>query len=95
MAPLLTSLLPFIVGSALVPVQNIINILVIKSPKQGLLKATAYISGMTTLRLLQGLIFGLSFSKEEGGGKSPIVMLVSLIFGLLFFYQGASGLFNL
>lgn len=56
MGSLLISLLPFIIGSALVPVQIIIDILLLKSPRQGLLKASAYVGGMTTMRLLQGLI---------------------------------------
>ena len=83
MGSLLSSLLPFIIGSALVPMQNIINILLLKSPRQGLLKATAYVGGMTTLHLLQGLIFGLIFVKEEGGGKSPVVLTLQLVLGVL------------
>jgi threonine/homoserine/homoserine lactone efflux protein len=83
MGSLLVSLLPFIIGSALVPIQNIINILLLKSPQQGLLKASAYVGGMTTLRLLQGLIFGLLFIKEEGGGKSPVVLTLQIVLGIL------------
>ena len=83
MGSLLISLLPYIIGSALVPVQNIINILLLRSPRQGLLKATAYVSGMTIVRLLQGLIFGLIFVKEAGGGKSPIVLTLQLVLGIL------------
>jgi len=83
MGYLLTSLLPFIIGSALVPIQNIINILLLKSPRHGLLKATAYVGGMTTLRLLQGLIFGLIFVKEESGGKSPVILTLQLMLGIL------------
>jgi threonine/homoserine/homoserine lactone efflux protein len=48
-----------------------------------LLKATAYVGGMTTLRLLQGLIFGLIFVREEGGGKSPVVLTLQLVLGVL------------
>jgi len=83
MESLLASLLPYIIGSALVPIQNIINILLLKSPRQGLLKATAYIGGMTALRLLQGLVFGLIFANEEGGGKSPVVLTLQLVLGIL------------
>ena len=76
MGELIISLLPLIIGSAVVPVQVIIDILLLKSPKQGLLKASAYVGGMTTLRLLQGLIFGLvltnstAASTDEASGKS-------------------------
>ena len=82
------SLVPLIIGSALVPIQIIIDILLLKSPRQGLLKAAAYVGGMTTLRLLQGLIFGLiltnsaASSTEEGGGKSPIVLTLLLLLGV-------------
>ena len=83
MGSLFFSLLPYIIGSALVPIENIINILLLKSPRQGLLKATAFVGGMTTMRLLQGLIFGLIFEKEGGGGKSPVVLTLQLVLGVL------------
>ena len=89
MASLFVSLIPFIIGSALVPIQIIIDILLLKSPKQGLLKASAYVGGMTTLRLLQGLIFGLILANsaaataEESGGKSPVVLTLLVVLGIL------------
>lgn len=88
MGTVIVSLMPFIIGSAVVPVQVIIDILLLKSPRQGLLKASAYVGGMTTLRLMQGLIFGLiltnstAASTEEAGGKSPIVLTLLLILGI-------------
>ena len=45
--------------------------------------ATAYVGGMTSLRLLQGLLFGLILVKEEGGGKSPVVLTLQLVLGVL------------
>lgn len=85
MGSLFVSLLPFIIGSALVPIQNIINILILKSPQQGLLKSLAFVGGMTTLRMLQGVLFGLVFTSadEAGGGKSPVVLTLLLILGIL------------
>jgi len=89
LGPVIVSLLPFIIGSALVPIQIIIDILLLKSPKQGLLKATAYVGGMTILRLLQGLIFGLILTNsaaaatQEDSGKSPIVSTLLLVLGIL------------
>ena len=89
MGALLFSLSPFIIGSAVVPVQIIIDILLLKSPKQGLLKASAYVGGMTTLRLLQGLIFGLILtnssdaSAEDSSGKSLVVSTLLLVLGIL------------
>jgi len=86
---LIISLLPFIIGSAVVPIQIIIVILLLKTPRQGLLKASTYVGGMTTLRLLQGLIFGLiltnntAVSTHEASGKSPIVLTLLLILGII------------
>lgn len=87
MGALLKSLLPLIIGSALVPAQIIIAILLLKSPKQGLLKAIAYVGGMTTTRLLQGLIFGLilinnAASSDESDGKSLIVSTLLMLLGI-------------
>jgi len=90
MGSIIVSLLPLIIGSALVPIQIIIDLLLLKSPRQGLLKASAYVGGMTTLRLLQGLIFGLiltggvSATAEESSGKGPIVSTLLLVLGIFF-----------
>jgi hypothetical protein len=89
MGTVIVALVPLIIGSAVVPMQIIIDILLLKSPKQGLLKASAYVGGMTSLRLLQGLIFGLiltnsvAASTQEDGGKSPIVSTLLLVLGIL------------
>jgi hypothetical protein len=82
------SLLPFIIGSAVVPVQIIIAILLLKNPRQGLFKASAYVGGMTTMRLLQGLIFGLiltsnaSATAEASSEKGLIVSTLLLVLGI-------------
>lgn len=88
METVLISLLPYIIGSAVVPLQIIIGLLLLKSPKQGLFKAIAYVAGMTITRLLQGLIFGLIFSEssalvEGGNGKNPIISTLLLVLGIL------------
>jgi threonine/homoserine/homoserine lactone efflux protein len=86
---MLISLLPFIIGSALVPLQIILYILLLKSPHQGALKAFAFVGGMTIIRLLQGLVFGLILADsaadtaEDYGGKSPIVLTLLLVLGIL------------
>jgi hypothetical protein len=88
MGTVLVSLLPYIIGSAVVPLQIIIGLLLLKSPKQGLLKAVAYVAGMTITRLLQGLLFSLVLSEsvasaEESSGKSPIISTLLLLLGIL------------
>jgi threonine/homoserine/homoserine lactone efflux protein len=90
MGSVIVSLVPLIIGSAVVPVQIIIDILLLKSPRQGLLKASAYVGGMTTMRMLQGLIFGLiitggaSATDEESSGKGLIVSTLLLVLGIFF-----------
>jgi threonine/homoserine/homoserine lactone efflux protein len=96
MGSLIVSLLPFIIGSTAVPIQIIINILLLQNPQQGLLKSAAYVCGMTLLRLLQGLVFILILSRstvdsaEGNSGKGPVVstlLLVLSIFLLITAYK--------
>lgn len=68
MDSIVVSLLPFIIGSALVPVQIIIVILLLTGEKRGPLKAIAFVLGMTLARLAQGALFGLIFT---GGSGDP------------------------
>lgn len=134
---ILVALLPYIIGSALVPLQIVIGLLLLQSPHQGLLKGIAYVGGMTLTRLIQGMAFGLWLGEvvaatgEQGKGpvvstrllvllllplalrilwprrsrtlldgvsnwlsnyNRPIVIGVSLVFGLLFLQSGLSGL---
>jgi len=89
MGSVIVSLVPLIIGSAVVPVQIIIDILLLKNPKQGLLKASAYVGGMTSMRLLQGLIFGLILTggggtaTEDESGKGLVVSTLLMVLGIL------------
>jgi len=88
MGSVLITLLPYIIGSAIVPVQIIVGLLLLQSPHQGTLKAIAYVSGMTVTRLLQGVIFGwvltgITTAAQDGSGKSPIVSTLLLVLGVL------------
>ena len=58
MSSILFSLLPMIIGSAVVPMQIILLVLLLTSEKQGLVKAIAFVLGMTVVRVAQGVIFG-------------------------------------
>lgn len=62
------ALLPFILGSALVPLQIIVVTLLLTSESRGPLKAIAFVLGMTLARLAQGVLFGLVLT---GGSGDP------------------------
>ena len=92
----LVSILPLIIGSAVVPVQIIIAILLLTSAKQGLAKAIAFVAGMTLVRLAQGVIFGFIFTGgspdtagrgRESGWIVPTLMLVLAILMLITAYR--------
>ena len=55
-----------VLGSALVPAQLVVTIALLGSPT-GTRAATAFIAGMSSVRLLQGVVFGLVI---EGSGAS-------------------------
>jgi hypothetical protein len=59
MSDVLTELLPVMLGAAVVPQYPIIVLLLQSSG--GLRKAIAFVSGGVTIRLVQGVLFGLVF----------------------------------
>ena len=65
MGELWGSLVPLIIGSALVPIQIVITTMLLRS-NAGKVTAVAWLAGMTMVRLGQGLVFGLII----GGGAS-------------------------
>lgn len=86
MGDLLVSLLPYIIGSALVPVYIILVVLLLKSPDQGLWKAVAFVAGITATRLMQGIIFGFVFTESAStagnSAKDLVVATLLLVLGL-------------
>lgn len=89
MTATIISLVPYILGSAVVPIQIIIGLLLLKNPDQGLLKATLYVLGMTITRVFQGLIFGLVlFQSDRLAGASnsqkPVLSMLLLGLGIIF-----------
>lgn len=87
MGAVLVSLLPLIIGSAIVPVQIIMVILMLTSEKQGTLKATAFVLGMTLVRIAQGVLFGLVLTSgdsadqaaESGWIKSTLLLVLGIL----------------
>ncbi len=94
MTSLWATLLPIIIGSALVPVQILITMLLLGS-NAGRRTAVGYVGGLTTVRLLQGLIFGLILS---GGGSTSSddhttrTSFILLVMAILFLVSGARSL---
>jgi len=72
------NLVPLILGSAVLPAQTIVTLLLLRSSTRS---AYAWVAGMTTVRLLQGVLFGivLTASEEHAGPKSPQVVLGTLL----------------
>jgi Sap, sulfolipid-1-addressing protein len=88
MSNLWGTLAPLIIGSAVVPVQIIITILLLRSAS-GKKTAVAWVVGMTTVRVLQGVIFGLVLSSDDVSSAdpdatSPITGTLLLVVGVLF-----------
>jgi hypothetical protein len=88
MTDLWTSLVPLIVGGALVPIQIIITILLLRSGA-GRISAVAWVAGMTTVRLVQGVVFGLLLgaggSGSSSGGPGTAVSLLLLVLAVVFY----------
>jgi len=96
----LFSLLPIIIGSAVVPMQIVMLLLMLTGEKQGLSKAIAFVLGMTVVRLAQGIIFGLIFtggqsstetSSEDSGWIVSTLLTVLGILLLISFYKALTG----
>ncbi|MDX2228152.1 MAG: GAP family protein [Leptolyngbyaceae cyanobacterium bins.349] len=90
-------LLPMMLGSALAPVWIIIVLLILKGPN-GWVKAIAFVTGITLVRLLQGILVGYLLRSASGiesaNGSSPIVSTLLLVLGILLLIAAAKKLMN-
>lgn len=95
MNDLWTTLLPLIVGSALVPAQIIVTILLLRS-RGGRIAAVAWIAGMTVVRLAQGVVFGLvlgaASTGEASGGPGWILSGILLVLAVVLYAAAAKEL---
>ncbi len=90
MGSTLVQLFPLIIGSAVVPMQIILIILMLTSEQQALAKAIGFVLGMTLVRLGQGILFGLIFTggADASGttaneGSNWVVSTLLLVLGIL------------
>lgn len=93
-----SSLIPLVLGSAIVPVQIIITILLLRS-SSGRITAVAFVAGMASVRLLQGVLFGVVLGSSEaadesGGGTTPITGTLLLVVGVLLLVLAVRSLLN-
>jgi hypothetical protein len=97
MSNLLLTLIPLGVASAVVPIQIIVTILLLRAPG-GRVAAVAWVAGMTAIRLLQGLVFGLLLGARGGeadgaaGESSVLVSVILLVLAILFYVVAAKQL---
>jgi hypothetical protein len=96
MVNLWTSLIPLIIGGALVPIQIIITVLLLRSAA-GRITAVAWVAGMTTVRLVQGVLFGLVLgasgdSGTSSSGPGTAVSLLLLVLAIVFYLSAAKQL---
>jgi hypothetical protein len=72
------NLAPLIIVSAALPLQTIITLQLVRSSTRA---ALAWVAGMTTVRLIQGFLFGVVFSasEERAGPDSPRFVLAGLL----------------
>jgi hypothetical protein len=92
MPDLLLILVPLIVGSAVVPVQLVATVLLLRSPA-GRSGALAWVAGMTLVRLLQGALFGVVLGAADGAGATSETTAlesgVLLVLAILFYVMAA------
>jgi threonine/homoserine/homoserine lactone efflux protein len=80
------ALAPLVLGSALVPAQFIVTIMLLRAAG-GRGAAVAFIAGMTTIRLVQGGVFGLAVSGSRAGDdaataatlKSALLLVIAIL----------------
>src|SRR3954462_2565830 len=86
MGSAIANLLPLMIGSALVPSYVIVVLMLLRN-SHGLLKASAYVGGMTAIRLVQGAIFGPVLNGSDKRGSSnelkTIVSVLLLVIGIV------------
>jgi hypothetical protein len=89
-------LVPLAIGSAVVPVQLLVTILLLRS-RGGRTTAVAWIAGMTTDRLAQGLVFGLLLDVgggTGGTGRSQFESAVLVVLAVAFYVAAARKYLN-
>lgn len=98
MSGLWPTLVPLIVGSALVPAQIVLTLLLLRSAS-GRITAVAFVGGMLLVRLVQGALFGAIVSSgdvagADQGDANPVTSIVLLIVAVLLYATAGKQLFG-
>ena len=93
MSELWRNLVPLAVAGAIVPAPFVVTILLLRT---SLASAGAWIAGMTVVRLLQGLVFGVILSDattvETAAGRETVFSAVLLVLSVTLFVTAAKQL---
>ena len=92
------ALLPLVIGSAVLPVQITVTVLLLRS-SSGRIAAVAWLAGMTVVRIVQGVAFGLvlgtGVAEAEGSDRpGPIALTLLLVVGVMFLVGAFRKLIN-
>lgn len=85
------TLLPFIVGSAVTPVQTLITLLLLQRPRRAVLVASAFVAGLSVLRAIQGLLLTLLLpgdaiaQRSSSDGAGPVESGVLIVLAILLY----------
>ena len=88
MSELWLALLPILLAMLISPAGTIAVILLLHTPKKAL-TAFAYVYGMVTSMMVQGIIFGFLFSfvglisEERGGDLATVVSVLFIVAGII------------
>jgi threonine/homoserine/homoserine lactone efflux protein len=92
MNDLWVTLVPIALAGALVPVQIVMTVLLLRSPG-GARVGGAFVAGLTTVRLLQGVVFGLLLSgadeAQQASGPGTIGSAFLVVLGVLLYVTAA------
>ncbi len=91
-----SSLTPLFLGSALVPIQLVLTVLLLRS-REGVKAAAGFLLGMTVVRLAQGALFGLVFANSSNAEKQSsssgyVLATLLLVIGVVLLASGVRAL---
>lgn len=89
---LVTTLVPLAIGTAIVPVPLVLTVVLLGARGgNGRAVALALVAGMVSVRLVQGVLFGVLFAGvvAVGGSRGPVVYGGLVVLALVFLVSGA------